>query len=59
VYTRLPCVREAAREPRFARAAAQLDVAERFADAFRTDPAFTAPASVVEHLRRSCPDLFA
>jgi len=58
VLTRLPCVREVAREPRFVRAAAQLDVVERFAEGFRDDPAFAAPASVTEHLRSACPDLF-
>lgn len=57
VYTRLPCVSAAARQPRFQRAAEQLDVAERFADTFRGDPAFAAPANVLEHLRRACPDL--
>jgi RNA polymerase sigma factor (sigma-70 family) len=59
VYTRLPCVREAAAEPRFARAAQQMEIAERFAEGFRRDPAFAAPASVAEHLRSACPDLFA
>jgi RNA polymerase sigma factor (sigma-70 family) len=59
VYTRLPCVREAAREPRFARAAEQLDLVHRFAEGFRDDPAFAAPPSVTEHLRTACPDLFA
>jgi RNA polymerase sigma factor (sigma-70 family) len=41
----------------FRRAADQLDVAERFAGVFRTEPQFRAPASVLAELRRSCPDL--
>ena len=58
VLTRLPCVQEVAREPHFARAADQLDVVERFAEGFRRDPLFAAPASITEHLRSACPDLF-
>jgi len=42
---------------RFRRAADQLDLAERFAGVFRTEPQFEAPASVLAELRRSCPDL--
>ncbi|HEX4929666.1 MAG TPA: hypothetical protein VFV62_03080 [Gaiellaceae bacterium] len=57
VYTRLQCVRRVASEPRFARAAEQLDLVKRFAEGFRDDPAFAAPASVSEHLRAACPDL--
>ena len=44
---------------RFHRAAAQLDVAERFATVFRNDPEFRAPPRVVEELVATCPDLFA
>lgn len=42
---------------RLRRAADQLDVAERFAEVFRTEPAFQAPPRVLEELRRACPDL--
>lgn len=42
---------------RFRRAADQLDVAERFAGLFRTEPRFQAPAGVLAELRRRCPDL--
>jgi hypothetical protein len=58
VYARLPCIREAAVEPRFTRALGQLDVAEQFAASFRANPVFTAPDSVIDHLRAACPDLF-
>ncbi len=39
------------------RAAAQLDIAERFAQVFRNERQFQAPLRVLEELRRSCPDL--
>lgn len=42
---------------RLSRAAEQLDIAERFAQVFRTEPQFRTPARVLEQLRRSCPDL--
>lgn len=42
---------------RLMRAADQLDLAERLAEVFRTEPQFRAPASVLDELRRSCPDL--
>jgi RNA polymerase sigma factor (sigma-70 family) len=42
-----------------ARAADQLDVAERFAGLFRTEPQFKAPARIMSELRQACPDLFS
>ena len=39
------------------RAVQQLDVAERFAGLFRTEPQFRAPARLMEQLRRACPAL--
>lgn len=39
------------------RAAEQLDLAERFAALFKTEPQFRAPARVLAELRNSCPDL--
>lgn len=42
---------------RLTRAADQLDIAERFAQVFRTEPQFQVPARVLEKLRRACPDL--
>ena len=42
---------------RLRRAADQLDVAERFAETFRTEPQFQAPARVLDALREACPDL--
>ncbi len=43
---------------RLTRAAEQLDIAERFAQVFRTEPQFQAPSTVLEKLLSSCPDLF-
>lgn len=62
VLVRLPCSSAGvspADGERFQRAAEQLDVAERLATVFRNDPAFTAPARILEALRTACPDLFA
>ncbi len=42
---------------RLTRAADQLDIAERLAQVFRTEPQFQAPARVLEELQTSCPDL--
>ncbi len=58
VYTRLPRLAEAAATPTFKQAAEQLDIAERFAQLFRGDPAFAAPARVMGYLQAACPDLF-
>lgn len=58
MYTRLPRLAEAAATPTLKQAAEQLDVAERFAQLLRNDPAFAAPARVMGYLRTACPDLF-
>jgi RNA polymerase sigma factor (sigma-70 family) len=42
---------------RIDRAAEQLDVAERFAGLFRTEPRFKAPIRIMQELRQACPDL--
>lgn len=58
VFVALQRERPPADPERFRRAADQLDVTERFAGLFRTEPRFRAPASVLAELRRRCPDLF-
>lgn len=61
VFVKLPCGRSGispADGERFRRAAAQLEVAERFATVFRNDPEFRAPSRIAEELVATCPDLF-
>jgi RNA polymerase sigma factor (sigma-70 family) len=58
VLVRLERDRGAVDEARVARAADQLDVAERFAGLFRTEPQFKAPTRIMSELRLACPDLF-
>ncbi|MBV6502289.1 MAG: hypothetical protein AKCLJLPJ_00333 [Fimbriimonadales bacterium] len=47
----------AVRPESLSRAIGQLDVAERFADLFRSEPQFRAPERIMDQLRRACPDL--
>lgn len=57
VLVRLERDRKTVDAAQVARAVDQVDVAERFAGLFRTEPQFKAPARIMRELRRGCPDL--